>query len=109
MPASQFVSLGLSALGVVVAVWLLAAGIHGRARVTGIIGSVFLLLGVLNRYAYQLVLSRLLVGADDDTVLQVLAAQIVTGSVLTGIGILFLTCAVVVAARLPKSIHTPGS
>jgi hypothetical protein len=108
MPASQFVALGLSALGVVVAVWLLAAGIHGRAKVTGIIGSAFLLLGVLNRYAYQLVLSRVLVGADDDTVLKTLAAQTVTGSLLTGIGILFLTYALVVASRLPRASRTPG-
>ncbi|MBO0810978.1 MAG: hypothetical protein J2P23_02910 [Microlunatus sp.] len=103
MQAPQVVSLVLALVGVAVALVLLITGARGRSRVTGIIGSVLLLLSMISGLAYRAILDPMLGHVDDDTVIKVLAAQSLSGGVLTGAGLVLLTYAIIVANRLPKT------
>jgi hypothetical protein len=103
MAVSQIGAVAIAFAGVVVALWLLTKGARGQARVLGIIGSVFILLGVLARFAFEWMAERFLGRVDIDTIVSYLSADTVVGGVLTGVGLLLVTRAIVVAGWPPKN------
>lgn len=91
---TQIVAVALSAVGVAVALVLLLTGARGRRRVAGVTGAVLMLLGTLSGWAYQWVLGPMLGQVSDDTLVAVLSAETVIGSVLTAAGLILLTYAI---------------
>ncbi|SDS34843.1 hypothetical protein [Microlunatus soli] len=92
----------LVVIGLLLALWLFIGRADGRGRVTGSIGSVLLALGVFSRLAYQSLAERLLGTADDSVIVSILAGEIAAGALLTGVGLILLARAVVIAGWPPK-------
>ena len=99
MTASQIGALAIVVGGFAVALWVLVRSARGQARVLGTIGAALILLSVVGRYAIQWIAEGLLGQLDNDVTVSLLAADIVASGVLTGVGLLLATRAVVVASR----------
>ena len=97
MPVSQILAVAIATAGVLVAAGLLIKGARGQPRVLGITGTVAILLGLLGRFAFQWMAERFAGQGIDDTVVSILAADVVLSAVLTGAGVLLMTRAFVVA------------
>ena len=97
MALSQIVAVTTAVAGVLVALWLLIKSARGQPRLLGVLGSVLLLLGLLARFAFQWMIERLLGRGNTDSIVSILAADIVLGGLLTGVGLLLVTRAFVVA------------
>ena len=97
MAVSQIVAVATAVAGVVVAIWLLIRSTRGQPRWLAVTGTVLILLGLLARFAFQWMAERLLGRGDNDRIVSILVADIVVGGVLTGVGLLLVTRAFVVA------------
>lgn len=98
----QVISMALSLAGGVVALVLLITKARGRSRVTGVVGAALILVGTLSGLAYLWLLTPHAGQLSDETLVGILAARTVIGSVLIGAGVVLLSCAIVVATRSPK-------
>lgn len=98
----QVIAMALSVAGGVVALVLLITKARGRSRVTGVVGAALVLVGTLSGLAYLWLLTPHAGQLSDQTLVGILAARTVIGSVLIGAGVVLLSCAIVVAARSPK-------
>lgn len=98
----QVIAMALSLAGGVVALVLLITKARGRSRVTGVVGAALILVGTLSGLAYRWLLTPHAGQLSDETLVGILAARTVIGSVLIGSGVVLLSCAIVVATRLPK-------
>jgi|GEM_PF-6035435 hypothetical protein len=99
----QTVMIVLVLAGLLAAIVLLITGTRGRCRVSGVIGAVLLLLSLLSGVAYRQFVDPRLGRISDAALITILAGQTVLESILSGVGLLLLTYAVIVANRLPKT------
>lgn len=102
MHVPLFLPNAVSLAGVVVALVLMVIGARGRSRVTGIIGTVLILLSLATDLVYRFVVDPLLGQASDETLISILALQTLLVNVLTGAGLILLACAILSTGRVSR-------
>lgn len=108
MPFSQLLAVVVAVAGVAAALWLLITGVRGASRVLGILGSILIVLGVLGRLGYAWLVERYLGRVEDVTIVTALAVETAVAAVLTAVGILLVSRAIVVAGWPSKNRSRVG-
>jgi hypothetical protein len=93
----------LSVAAAVLALAVLIRGTRGCTTLAGILGTLLLVLSLVNGLVSRWFLNLLPEGASDDELFFILAARIAINGVLIGAGLIFFTYAILTADRWPKS------
>lgn len=94
----QVAAVTIAVLGAAAAIWLMITNARGRVRVLAVVGTVLIMLGVITRFAFHWLSGRFLGELANETTVSLLAADMIAGGVLTGVGLLLLARALVVAS-----------
>jgi hypothetical protein len=93
----------LSVAAAASALVVLIRGTRGCTLLAGILGTLLLVLSLVNSLLSRWFLSLLPEGASDDELFVILAARIAINGVLIGAGLIFFTYAILTADRWPRS------
>ena len=94
----QLAAVAIAVVGAAIAIWLVIANSRGQVRVLAVIGTLLILFGVITRFAFHWLSERYLAVLKPDVIVSILAADLVVGGVLTGVGLLLVARALMVAS-----------